>query len=282
MSNASVLPINAHPALINTPYSLFMTIRRNRVLITRLAMRELNAKWRGSMLGMTWSFVTPLLNLTVYGFVFSTIFHSRWTGALSTTSFALILFTGLIGFSIFAECVNRSPSLVLENVSYVKKVIFPLEILPVVSLLAALVNAAFGFSILFVGSLLILGGLPWTVVMVPVVLAPYCLLILGITWVLSSMGVFLRDLRQLVSVLTSLLMFLTPVFYPLSSIPEKYRWVIMLNPLTLTLEQLRNVIFAGELPEPGQFAISSATGLIAALVGYYLFMRTRKGFADVL
>jgi lipopolysaccharide transport system permease protein len=144
------------------------------------------------------------------------------------------------------------------------------------------VNAAFGFSILFVGALLIVGGLPWTVVMVPVVLAPYCLLILGITWVLSSLGVFLRDLRQLVSVLTSLLMFLTPVFYPLSSIPEKYRWVIMLNPLTLTLEQLRNVIFAGVLPEPGQFAISTATGLIAALLGYYLFMRTRKGFADVL
>jgi lipopolysaccharide transport system permease protein len=282
MSNASVMPINAHPALIDTPYSLFMTIRRNRVLITRLAMRELTARWRGSMLGMTWSFVTPLLNLAVYGFVFSTVFHSRWSGALSTTSFALILFTGLIGFSIFAECVNRSPGLVLENVSYVKKVIFPLEILPVVSLLAALVNAAFGFSILFVGALLIVGGLPWTVVMVPVVLAPYCLLILGITWVLSSLGVFLRDLRQLVSVLTSLLMFLTPVFYPLSSIPEKYRWVIMLNPLTLTLEQLRNVIFAGVLPEPGQFAISTATGLIAALLGYYLFMRTRKGFADVL
>jgi lipopolysaccharide transport system permease protein len=282
MSNASVMPINAHPALIDTPYSLFMTIRRNRVLITRLAMRELTARWRGSMLGMTWSFVTPLLNLAVYGFVFSTVFHSRWTGALSTTSFALILFTGLIGFSIFAECVNRSPGLVLENVSYVKKVIFPLEILPVVSLLAALVNAAFGFSILFVGSLLIVGGLPWTVVMVPVVLAPYCLLILGITWVLSSLGVFLRDLRQLVSVLTSLLMFLTPVFYPLSSIPEKYRWVIMLNPLTLTLEQLRNVIFAGVLPEPEQFAISTATGLGAALLGYYLFMRTRKGFADVL
>src|ERR1019366_607261 len=131
-----------------------------------------------------------------------------------------------IGFSIFAECVNRSPSLVLENVSYVKKVIFPLEILPVVSLLVALVNAGFGFSVLFLGSLLILGEIHWTAIMVPVVLAPYCLLILGITWVLSSVGVFLRDLRQIVTVITSLLMFLTPIFYPINSIPEKYRWII--------------------------------------------------------
>jgi lipopolysaccharide transport system permease protein len=252
------------------------------VLISRLAVRELTAKWRGSMLGATWSFATPLLNLIVYGFVFSTIFHSRWVGALSTTSFPLILFTGLIAFTIFSECVNRSPTLVLENVSYVKKVIFPLEILPVVSLLVALANAGFGFAILVGGCLVLQGGMPWTVVMVPIILMPYCLLILGITWVLSSIGVFLRDLRQLVVVLTSLMMFLTPIFYPLASVPERYRWAIMLNPLTLTLDQLRDAIFAGRLPDPKQFAISTATGLVTALLGYYWFMRTRKGFADVL
>lgn len=279
LSNSKILN---KPVLIYSPIAVALLLWSNRLLILRLAGRELSAKWRGTMLGVFWSLATPLLTFAVYGFAFGVIFHGRWSGDLSDGNYALILFSGVVTFSVFSETVNRAPGLVLENVSYVKKVIFPLEILPVVALLVSIANAGFGFAVLLVAEIIIQGFLPWTVLLVPFILLPYCLIILGLSWLLASLGVFIRDVRNLVTVLTSLLMFMTPIFYPLSSVPEKYRWVIAGNPLTPTLDQMRGALFSGGMLDPTSYAISCGLALLFASVGYYWFMRTRKAFADVL
>ena len=270
------------PRLISTPLAAILMIWRNRLLIRRLVNRELAAKWRGTMLGIVWSLATPLLTFAVYSFAFGEIFRGRWSGDLAGGNYSLILFSGVVTFSIFSETINRAPGLVLENVSYVKKVIFPLEILPVVAVSVSLVNALFGFAILLIAQLFITGHLPWSVLLVPVVLFPYCLIILGLSWLLASLGVFIRDMRQLVSVLTALLMFMTPIFYATSSVPVKFRWVIESNPLTPTLDQMRQVLFGSGLPDPKSYALSCAFALLFTAIGYFWFMRTRKAFADVL
>jgi lipopolysaccharide transport system permease protein len=279
LSNSKILD---RPSLVLSPVALAMVFWSNRLLILRLAGRELSAKWRGTMLGIFWSLAAPLLTFGVYGFAFGVIFHGRWSGDLSGGNYALILFSGVVTFSMFSETVNRAPGLVLENVSYVKKVIFPLEILPIVTLLVSMVNASFGFVILLVAEVVIQGYLPWTVLFVPFILLPYGMIILGLSWLLASLGVFIRDVKNLVTVVTSLLMFMTPVFYPLSSVPEKYRWVIASNPLTPTLDQMRDALFRGGIPNFTSYAISCGLALVFASVGYYWFMRTRKAFADVL
>jgi lipopolysaccharide transport system permease protein len=278
-SNSKILD---RPSLISSPLAVALVCWSNRLLILRLAGRELSAKWRGTMLGVFWSLAAPLLTFGVYGFAFGVIFHGRWSGDLSNGNYALILFSGVVTFSIFSETVNRAPGLILENVSYVKKVIFPLEILPIVTLLVSIVNASFGFVILLVAEVIIQGYLPWTVLLVPFILLPFSLIILGLSWLLASLGVFIRDVKNLVTVVTSLLMFMTPIFYPLSSVPEKYRWVIAGNPLTPTLDQMRDALFSGGIPDIESYAISCGLALISASVGYYWFMRTRKAFADVL
>ena len=270
------------PHFASTPLGAISMIWRNRLLIRRLVGRELAAKWRGTMLGIVWSLATPLLTFAVYSFAFGQIFRGRWTGDLAGGNYSLILFSGVVTFAIFSETINRAPGLVLENVSYVKKVIFPLEILPVVAVSVSLVNALFGFAVLLTAQLFTVGYLPWNALLVPLVLAPFCLIILGLSWLLASLGVFIRDIRQLVGVLTSLLMFMTPIFYATDSVPEKLRWIIKANPLTPTLDQMRQVLFGHGLPDPKSYALSWAFALLFTTVGYFWFMRTRKAFADVL
>jgi lipopolysaccharide transport system permease protein len=270
------------PSLVLAPISIILSLWHYRTLILRLTTRELSAKWRGTVLGIFWSIATPLLSFFIYGFVFSQIMHSRWSGELENTDYSLVLFSGLVTFSIFIESVNRAPSLILENVSYVKKVIFPLEILAVVAVLVAVTNAGFGIMVLLAAILWIMGTLSWTILLVPLVLLPYCIFILGLTWILSSLGVFLRDVRQLIVVATSLLMFLTPVLYSVNSVPERYRWIIELNPLTPTLAQMRAVIFGVQWPDISSYIASWCFALVSASLGYFWFMRTRKAFADVI
>ena len=180
------------------PAALFRSFWHNRVLIQRLAFRELTSRWRGTILGPFWSFATPLLIFAVYGFVFTHIFASRWTTHhTGAQSYPLLLFSGILTFGIFSETTNRAPTLILENTAYVKKVVFPLEVLPWVSVLVSLANSAFGFAILGVAYLFILGIPPITVFLLPIVLMPISLICLGLGWLLASLGVFVRDIRQL-------------------------------------------------------------------------------------
>ena len=265
------------------PLAWLRSAWRNRVLITRLARREIEARYRGSFLGIFWSLFVPIMLLGVYTFVFSVIFQARWDSTVTDKKlFALILFTGLIIFNIFAECINRAPGLLLANVTYIKKVVFPLEILPWVALVAALFNAFVSFGVLAACYLVFIGLPSWTVALIPLMLIPHMLMTLGLTLFLASTGVFLRDLQQVIGVLTTILMFLTPLFYPLSAIPEGFRRVVQSSPLALEVEGARNALFWGQTPSIDAWLIFFVASWLVAWMGYVWFMKTKKGFADVV
>lgn len=266
------------------PFASFRTLWHHRRLIARLAKRELVARYRGSLLGILWAVINPLLMLAVYTFVFTTVFQARWGAGDQGGSpqFALLLFSGLVLFGILSECINRAPGLLLENVSYIKKVVFPLEILPAVVLAVALANAGIGLVILVVFHLAVLGLPPATALLLPLVMLPLCLTTLGLSWFLASVGVFLRDIRQLVGVAVTVLMFLSPIFYPLSAVPEAFRGFILLNPLTVILEQSKDLLFWGRIPPIAEWGIAMLGSWAIAWLGYAWFMKTRRGFADVV
>lgn len=265
------------------PFSPLICAWQHRTLIARLAKREIDARYRGSLLGVIWAFVVPMLMLGVYTFVFSVVFRIRWEVPMEENgAFALLLFSGLIIFNLFSECVTRAPGLMLENVSYIKKVVFPLEIMPWVSMLVALFNASVSLLILLIFYLIVHGLPPLTVFLLPVVLFPFVLLIVGLGWFLASMGVFLRDVQPMVGVMTTMMMFLSPIFYPLSAIPETYRVLIQLNPLTPVLNASKSVIFWGQMPEWVDWLLYTVVFWMVGWLGFAWFQKTRKGFADVV
>lgn len=266
-----------------TPVEMFTSLWRNRELILASAKREIVGRYRGSVLGLLWSFFNPIFMLAVYTFVFSVVFKARWSvGSESKTEFALVLFAGLIVFNLFAECINRAPALILANPNYVKKVVFPLETLTFVSLLSALYHALISLSV-WLAAYVILFGVPHaSVLYLPFVVMPFALFILGLSWILASLGVYLRDVSQFIGVITSVLMFLSPIFYPISALPESYQHLLYLNPLTPVIEMVRDVLYWGKMPDFLLLALYwLVTGIIAWL-GFAWFQKTRKGFADVL
>jgi lipopolysaccharide transport system permease protein len=212
------------------------------------------------------------------------VFKARWgeDGTDSKTQFALLVFVGMIVLGLFTEAINRSPSLILGNANYVKKVVYPLEILPVISLGAALFHTAVSFFVLTCALVVINHQLHWTIIFAPLVFAPLALFTLGVTWMLASLGVFIRDVGQTVGILTTVLMFMSPVFYPISALPVQFQGVMMLNPLTFIIEQTRAVAISGQLPNWSGLAIYTLMALVVMWLGYAWFQKTRKGFADVL
>lgn len=266
-----------------SPKEMVASLWRNRSLIKALAQREVIGRYRGSVMGILWSFFNPVFMLLVYTFVFSVVFKARWSGGSdSKTEFALILFAGLIVFNLFAECFNRAPGLILANVNYVKKVVFPLEILPWVALGSALFHALISLGVWLIAYLILFGVPHITVLLLPLVILPLLLLIMGLTWGLASLGVYLRDVSQFIGIVTTVLMFLSPIFYPASALPEKYRHLLLLNPLTPAIEQARDVLFWGKVPDMSMLSIYLLAGTLIAWLGFAWFQKTRKGFADVL
>ena len=267
----------------NPVFTLFSSAWSNRLLILQLVKREIKGRYKGSILGLLWSLALPLLMLSVYTFVFTVVFQSRWgTHTENRSQFALMLFCGLIIYNLFTECVVKAPSLILSNVNYVKKVVFPLEILVWISLGVSLFFAAANFIVLLVFCLFLTHEIHWTIIFSPLIILPVIFSTVGISWVLASLGVFLRDLHHLVGVAVAVLMFLTPVFYPVDAVPEKLQLVLELNPLTFVIEQARSVVLFGQLPRWDLLAIYTLGSLIIAWIGFYWFLRTKKGFADVV
>lgn len=276
---------NPHAAQPTSLRALGSSLWQHRQLIVQLTQRDVVGRYKGSAMGLTWSFFNPIFMLIVYTFVFSVIFKSRWGGAGaddSKTQFAVLLFVGMIVMSLFADVLNRAPNLVLSNVNYVKKVIFPLEILPVVTVAATLFHALVSFCVLLVAFVLFNGYLHWTAVFAPLVVLPLVILVTGLAWALASLGVFLRDVGQTVTILTTVLMFLCPIFYPITAVPEAYRPFIMANPVTFIVEQAREVLVWGHLPDFSGLAMYTAVATAVAWLGFAWFQKTRKGFADVL
>lgn len=266
------------------PLIVTMGLWRYRHLIWKMAHREVVGRYRGSMIGLMWSFFNPIFMLTIYTFVFSVVFQAKWGQSQGggKAEFALILFSGLIVFNIFAESVNNAPNLVLANVNYVKKVVFPLEILPVAAMGATMFHALVSIIVLLSFYFAVHMAIPWTVVFLPVVLFPLLLFTLGLTWFLTSLGVYLRDVSQTMGLLTTALLFTSPIFFPISALPESLRPFIFLNPVAFIIEQAREVLIWGHLPEWKGLAVYSVGSGIIAWAGLFWFQKTRKGFADVI
>jgi lipopolysaccharide transport system permease protein len=276
---------NPHKAPPTSLVALANSIWHNRQLILQMTKREVVGRYKGSAVGLAWSFFNPVFMLVVYTFVFSEIFKARWGGTggdESKTQFAMILFVGMIVLSLVSEVLNRGPNLIISNVNYVKKVVFPIEVLPIITMGAALFHSLISFGVLLAAFTVFNGYLHWTAVFLPFILLPLIVLTLGFSWVLASLGVFLRDVGQTIGILTTLLTFLSPVFYPLTAVPERFLPLIMANPLTFIIEQARDVLIWGITPNWQGLAIYFMISIGMAWLGYAWFQKTRKGFADVL
>ena len=278
--------MNPHATQPVSPMALMRSLVRNRQLISQMTKREVLGRYKGSVMGLLWSFLNPMFMLLVYTFFFSVVFKARW-GVVdgveeSKTQFAVVLFVGMIVHGLFAEVLNRAPMLITNNVNYVKKVIFPLEILPVVSMGAALFHSLVSLIVLLIAFVMFNHYLHWTVVFIPIVLLPLVIISLGFAWMLASLGVFLRDVGQTIGLFTTVLMFVSPVFFPITAMPEKYRPLIMANPLTFIIEQAREVLIWGHLPDWQGIGIYTLVAATMAWTGFIWFQKTRRGFADVL
>lgn len=266
------------------PVGMLKSLWGRRDLIWQFTIRDIQSRYRGSYLGIVWSLITPLVTLLVYGTVFSLIFTSRWPGAVQGgfLDFALILFCGMIVFNLFSECVSRAPSLIIQNPSYVKKVIFPLEILSVSILGSSLFNAFICLILLLLGVLLSTGKLYWTLIFLPLTFLPLVLFTLGASWLLASLGVFIRDIGNFVTVSLQLLFFITPIVYAASMVPVKLRFFLYLNPLTEIIEEFRRVILWGQIPDWLRWAVLLGCSAVMAVAGYVWFMKSKGAFADVV
>lgn len=258
-------------------------LARHRRLVFHLTRREIVGRYRGSTFGLLWSLFNPLLLLALYTFVFSTIFRMKWgVGTAGRAEFAIAVFAGMIVHGLFAESANRAPGTIVSNPNYVKKVVFPLEILPWVGTLASLFHT--GVSTLVLGAFILVetGHLHATALLAPVVLLPLVLITVGTCWFLASLGVFVRDIGQVIGLATTVLLFLSPVFYPVEAVPPEFRAVVEWNFLTPVIDDFRRVMIEGRAPDWPRWATLCAVGLVVAWAGLRWFERSKKGFADVL
>lgn len=268
-----------------SPIALARSLRANAALVRALVIREVIGRYQGSILGVLWSLFNPIFMLVIYTFFFSVIFKSRWTpgaAAEDRSQFALALFIGLIPFNLFTECINRAPGLILANANYVKKVVFPLEMLPIVSIGAACFHALVSLFVWLVFYFIAYGTPHVTALWLPLIVVPLLLLVAGASWMLSALGVYLRDVGQVTALCTTALMFISPVFFPASALPERFRPLFALNPLTPVIEMLRDAMMWGHAPQMHRILISLASGVAVAWLGFAWFQKTRRGFADVL
>ena len=278
-----ISPIDKSPVKFFNPLEMAAHLWQYRDLIRQLIWREVAGRYRGSFIGLGWSFVHPLTMLFVYTFVFSVVFEAKWGVAEeSRLDFAMALFAGLITFGIFSEVITSAPTLILANVNYVKRVVFPLEVLIMVRFLSALINALFSLIILTAGFFLLNHFIHPTILLLPVVWLPMAFFTLGCGYFMASLGVFIRDLGATVSIVNSMLFFLTPIFYPIRAVPENFQIICRINPIALFVEDARRVVLWGVVPDWPRFFVSLIFCLSVLIFGFVWFMRSKKAFADVM
>jgi len=262
--------------------SVLTGLLTNRQLLTQLVCRDIASRYRGSLFGTIWAFLNPLLMLSLYTMVFGIFLNARWPGASNSLEFSVVLFSGLIVFNFFSECLNRAPMLIGSHVNYVKKVAFPLELLPWMTVGTSLFHAVVSLIAWTVFSAFVYGTVHWTLIFVPLIFVPLIFMVIGISWIISSLGVYMRDISQVVGVLTSTIMFLCPIFYSIESLPEPFQKLLLINPLTFIVQQARTVMINGAMPDFGTLAIYTVASVAFAWLSLAWFQRARDGFADVL
>lgn len=266
-----------------SPLVIVRSLMTHRQLIASLIQREVMGRYQGSLGGIFWSLLTPILMLLVYTFVFGLVFKARFSGTGDLeANFGLALFIALIVFGIFSECLTKSASLIISNVNFVKKIVFPLELLPLITIGASFFHAAVSFVVWLCFYMIVMGTPGFTILLFPFLLIPIAAFSLGTLWLLSSLGVYLRDIDQFIGVFTTALMFLSAVFYPISSLPEAYQSWMHLNPFAVLIDQSRTLLIWGEIPDLFTYAKITIISLLYAWLGFVCFQKLRKGFADVI
>ena len=255
----------------------------HRFVIGQLAKRAILGRYRGTILGLLWSLLTPLLLLAVYTFVFGTILQVRWTSQSGgNAEFAAILFSGMLVHGILAECLTQASTLIVSNPQYVKKVVFPLEALPWVTVISAFFQGVISTGILLAYLLIAQGGIPWTAILFPIPLFALVFVCIAVGWLIAATAVYLKDIAQMMGLLSTVLFFMAPILYPKSALPEEFQPLLYLNPLTYIIEQFRAVVLWGQLPDWTGLTLYTLAAIVAAWLSLAWFQKTRKGFADVL
>ena len=259
------------------------SIVEHRFVIGQLAKRAILGRYRGTVLGLLWSLVTPLLLLAVYTFVFGTILQVRWVSQSGgNAEFAAILFSGMLVHGILAECLTQASTLIVANPQYVKKVVFPLEALPWVTVISAFFQGVISTGILLAYLFFVQGGIPWTAVLFPIPLFVLAFVCIAAGWLISATAVYLKDIAQMMGLLSTVLFFMAPILYPKTALPVEFQNLLYLNPLTYIIEQFRAVVLWGELPNWNGLALYGIASVAIAWMSLAWFQKTRKGFADVL
>lgn len=268
----------------------------HRGLIRQMMARETSSKYRGSYLGILWSVGVPLMMMCIYAVVFGYVFKSSWQGPRGAggeggstvgteagfAAYALTLFAGLMPFNFLSEVINRSPGLILGVPSYVKRVVFPLETLTLTVAGAALFNLAVSLGVFLAADLVLAWHVPWTVIYIPLIMLPLVLVTVAISWVLASLGTYVRDIAQFVGVAMQMVMFMSPIFWPASRAPESLKWLVMINPLTPVVEGFRGALVFEQAPDWGALMIWTVIGAAMCWGAHIFFMYTKRGFADVI
>ena len=259
------------------------SIVEHRFVISQLAKRAILGRYRGTVLGLLWSLVTPLLLLAVYTFVFGTILEVRWVSQSGgNAEFAAILFSGMLVHGILAECLTQASTLIVSNPQYVKKVVFPLEALPWVTVISAFFQGAISTGILLIYLFFVQGSIPWTAVLFPIPLFVLAFVCIAVGWLISATAVYLKDIAQMMGLLSTVLFFMAPILYPKTALPVEFQNLLYLNPLTYIIEQFRAVVLWGELPNWSGLSLYGIASVAIAWMSLAWFQKPRKGFADVL
>ncbi|SCM83625.1 conserved membrane hypothetical protein [uncultured Sporomusa sp.] len=265
----------------------FRLISENRELLRQLVKRNIYSRYRGTAGGMAWSVIQPLLMLAVYTFIFSVVFKARWgtlpSGGLDGSySFAVIMFCGMTVFSVFSESIAAAPMLIVNNPNYVKKVIFPIEILPIAQVVSSTIINFMSMMILFIGAVFLLKSLYWTMLLLPIIFIPFLLFTIGLSFFVASLGVYFRDLAHVTGIIVQILFLMTPIFYSMQMVPEKFQLILKLNPLTWIVEETRAVFLFKQLPNWDAVIVIVVMSFVTFQLGYVWLNKTKKGFADVL
>jgi lipopolysaccharide transport system permease protein len=253
-------------------------------LLYALVAREIQVRYRGSWLGLFWAVINPVLLMLVYYFVFSLVFQVKLPQLYDgrDVPFAGFIFSGLIVYFLFAEILTRAPTLIHDNTNYVKKVVFPIEIIPLVAVAASAFNFMISFVVLALFLVMFGGGITLTILLAPLVILPFLFFLAGVAWFTSALSVYIKDVTYVAGFVATAMMFLSPVFYSLEAVPENFYQAMMLNPLTYYIEAFRSCVIGGMVPDTTFFLVIYAVGIVTCLCGYSFFEKVRRGFADVL
>jgi lipopolysaccharide transport system permease protein len=257
-------------------------VSEHRGLVRSMARRDFTSRYKGSVIGPAWAIITPAVMIIIYTAIFSGIFGARFGAQGGHLRFAVYLFCGLLPWTAFSDGVQRSTTSLTDNVNLVKRVVFPTEALPVNLALSGIAQQLIGTIVLLAGALKVEHTIRPTALLLPLLLAPQFLMTAGLGWLMASLGVFIRDMPQINQLVLTTWMYLTPILYPESLIPQKYQWVVNLNPMAPLIRNYRRILLEGTAPDWKGLAVTMAFALVCFIFGYWWFQRTKKAFADIL